>query len=209
MVKNLPTIHETGFDAWVGKFPWWREWLLTSVFLSGEFCEWRSLAGYSPWGRKESDVTEWLTVSHFKNKNPSLYTFILYIYLIIRKIFWMRKKKKLQKASMLLNYIYSLFTYPKTSVAGQCRTRFCGGMISDLASFMWEVKWVRSNIRCYYTSNNFTLCRSNGSYRNRYYWTQITRIPKPAVSCSHSKNVHKLWNITWHKGEHPDLTADQ
>ena len=97
MVKNLPTIHETGFDAWVGKFPWWREWLLTSVFLSGEFCEWRSLAGYSPWGRKESDVTEWLTVSHFKNKNPSLYTFILYIYLIIRKIFWMRKKKNYKK----------------------------------------------------------------------------------------------------------------
>ena len=25
----------------------------------------RSLAGYSPWGRRESDTTEWLTLSHF------------------------------------------------------------------------------------------------------------------------------------------------
>ena len=26
--------------------------------LPGESCGWRSLAGYSPWGRKESDTTE-------------------------------------------------------------------------------------------------------------------------------------------------------
>ena len=35
----------------------------TPVFLPGEFHGQRSLAGYSPWGRKESDTTEWLTVS--------------------------------------------------------------------------------------------------------------------------------------------------
>ena len=36
----------------------------TPVFFHGEFHEQRSLAGYSPWGRKESDTTERLNTSH-------------------------------------------------------------------------------------------------------------------------------------------------
>ena len=32
----------------------------TPVFLPGEFYGQRSLVGYSPWGHKESDMTEWL-----------------------------------------------------------------------------------------------------------------------------------------------------
>ena len=47
-----------GFDSWVGKIAWKREWQPTSVFLSGEFHGQRSLAGYSPWGYKESDRIE-------------------------------------------------------------------------------------------------------------------------------------------------------
>ena len=35
-----------------------RKWLPFSVFLPGEFHGERSLVGYSPWGRKESDTTE-------------------------------------------------------------------------------------------------------------------------------------------------------
>jgi len=45
-------------DPWVGRIPWRREWLPTPVFLPREFHGQRSLAGYSPWGHKESDVTE-------------------------------------------------------------------------------------------------------------------------------------------------------
>ena len=48
---------------WVGKIPWRREWLPTPVFLPGDFHGQRSLAGCSPWGGKELDVTERLTVS--------------------------------------------------------------------------------------------------------------------------------------------------
>ena len=66
MVKNLPAIHETGFDPWVEKFPWWREWLPTSVFLSGEFNGERSLEGYSLWGYKVLDMTEQLTFTFLK-----------------------------------------------------------------------------------------------------------------------------------------------
>ena len=40
------------------KIPWRREWLLTPACLPGESHGQRSLAGYSPGGRKESDMTE-------------------------------------------------------------------------------------------------------------------------------------------------------
>ena len=39
------------------------EWQPTTVLLLGEFHRQRSLAGYSPWGHKESDMTEQLTLS--------------------------------------------------------------------------------------------------------------------------------------------------
>ena len=47
-----------GFNPWVGKIPWRRETLLTPVFWPGEF---HGLC--SPWGRKELDMTEWLSLS--------------------------------------------------------------------------------------------------------------------------------------------------
>ena len=40
------------FNPLVGRIPWRREWLLTPVFLLGEFSGQRSLAGYSPWGHR-------------------------------------------------------------------------------------------------------------------------------------------------------------
>ena len=45
-------------DLWIGKIPRRRKWQLTLVFLPGKFHGQRSLAGYSPWGHKESDTTE-------------------------------------------------------------------------------------------------------------------------------------------------------
>ena len=49
------------FDPWVRKIPWRRKWQPTPVFLPGEFHGQWGLTGYSPWGYKESDTTEWLT----------------------------------------------------------------------------------------------------------------------------------------------------
>ena len=47
-----------GFNPWIGKFPWRRKWQPTPVFLPRKLHGQRSLAGYSPWGCKESDTTE-------------------------------------------------------------------------------------------------------------------------------------------------------
>ena len=47
----------------VGKIPWRRKWQPTPVFLPGESHGQRSLVCYSPWGRKESDMTEWLILT--------------------------------------------------------------------------------------------------------------------------------------------------
>ena len=46
-------------DPWVGKIPWRRKWQHTPLFMPGEFHGQRSLAGYSPWGCKELDTTEY------------------------------------------------------------------------------------------------------------------------------------------------------
>ena len=55
-----------GFDPWVGKIPWRRKWQPTPVFLLGKSQGQRSLMGYSPWGCKESDVTDRLSMHvHF------------------------------------------------------------------------------------------------------------------------------------------------
>ena len=50
----------------VRKIPWRRAWQPTTVFLSGESHGQRSLAGYSPWGQKESDTTEVAEQAHMR-----------------------------------------------------------------------------------------------------------------------------------------------
>ena len=62
MVKNLPAMcRRPGFDPWVRKNPWIKEWQ-HPVFFPGELHGQRSLVGYSPWGCKELDMTEQLTL---------------------------------------------------------------------------------------------------------------------------------------------------
>ena len=49
--------------TWVGKIPWRRAWQPTPVFLPRESHGQRSLVGYSPRGRKESDTTDRLSTA--------------------------------------------------------------------------------------------------------------------------------------------------
>ena len=59
-VNNLPAHvgdRRDRFDPWARKIPWRSAWQPTPVFLPGESHGQRSLAGYSPWGCKEPDVS--------------------------------------------------------------------------------------------------------------------------------------------------------
>ena len=59
MIKHLPTMRgRPRFNPWVGKTLWRRKWQPTPVLLPGKSHGRRSVAGYSPWGLKESDTTE-------------------------------------------------------------------------------------------------------------------------------------------------------
>ena len=67
-VKRLPTMQETQVQPLgredplekTNRWSWRREWPPTPVLLPGKSHGLRSLVGYSPWGRKESDTTEQL-----------------------------------------------------------------------------------------------------------------------------------------------------
>ena len=59
---------EAGFDLLVGKIPWRREWQPLQYSCLENPMDREELAVYSPRCRKESDTTEWLTISlHFLN----------------------------------------------------------------------------------------------------------------------------------------------
>ena len=62
MAFDDPHFHPLSLSEWIRHhwifLSWRRKWQPTAVFLPGESHGGRSLAGYSPWGRRESDMTE-------------------------------------------------------------------------------------------------------------------------------------------------------
>ena len=67
MVKNLPAMWETQLRSLGQEDPLEKGMATHSsilVFLPGEFHGQRKLMGYSPWDRKELDMTEPLTHTH-------------------------------------------------------------------------------------------------------------------------------------------------
>ena len=86
MLKRLPPMQETRVRSLGQEDPWRMKCQSIPVFLPGESHGCRSLVGYSPWGRKESDATE-LQVEihiyvyiHYAEYNLA-YEFIMKIYI--------------------------------------------------------------------------------------------------------------------------------
>ena len=76
LLANAGDVKRCRSDPRVSKIPWRRAWQPTLVFLLGEPHGQRSLIGYiySPWGGKESNTTEQLSITHISkytegNKN--------------------------------------------------------------------------------------------------------------------------------------------
>ena len=59
-----------------GRFPWRTKGQPTPLFLPGKSHGKRSLAGYSPWGHKELDTTERLTLSLFSFFFKQTFTYL-------------------------------------------------------------------------------------------------------------------------------------
>ena len=71
-VKNLFAVQEIWVQFLSREGLWRREWQPISVFLPGKFHGQRNLVGYSPWDRKQLDMTEWLAHTNtqlFSRKN--------------------------------------------------------------------------------------------------------------------------------------------
>ena len=62
-----------GFNPWIRKISWRKKWQPTPVVLPGEFLGERSLAGCSPWGCQELDMTERLSTQSFHITSRFLY----------------------------------------------------------------------------------------------------------------------------------------
>ena len=58
LLANAGGCERHGLDPWVRKIPWRRARQPTPVLLPGESHGQRSLAGCSPWGHRESDMTD-------------------------------------------------------------------------------------------------------------------------------------------------------
>ena len=71
LVKNSPAIWETWVQSLGWEDPWRWERLPTPVFWLREF---HGL--YSPWGHKESDTTEWLSLSLSSSQNCTFFHWI-------------------------------------------------------------------------------------------------------------------------------------
>ena len=75
MVKNLPA--NAGDAGSIRKILWRRKWQPTPVFLPGKSHGQRRLAGHSPWGCKQSDMTWRLNTTTTMMKRPwSLFTLL-------------------------------------------------------------------------------------------------------------------------------------
>ena len=64
---------ETGFNPWIGKIPWRREWLPTQISLPGRFHRQRRLAGYSPGIAKSLTWLSKVHITCLKSQHQNLY----------------------------------------------------------------------------------------------------------------------------------------
>ena len=125
------------FNPQVGKSSWRRKWQPTPVFLPGEFHGQRSLGSYSPWGHKESDTIEWLTLSHhFQDapdrcfaKNTTSCSFLK----------WQTSASLIPKWIPLLCFYGLLWWLRWLRICLQCRRR---GFDPWVGKLPWRGKWL-------------------------------------------------------------------
>ena len=107
-----------GFDPWVKKISGRKEWQSTPVFLPGKSNGQRSLVGYSPWGCKKLDMTEWLTLCN--GLPPCCHCSCVHIYLQVRLEGHRERSLWFEKAKAV---VWPLSTNPTSCLWTKCRCR--------------------------------------------------------------------------------------
>ena len=118
-------------NLWVGRMLWRRAWQPTPIFLPGEFHGQWSLAGYSPWGHKELDTAEWISLTLTQVSGEHDFKYLLYHY----GGMWPR-----QACQTLLFFIFSLLKWE----GGRCEDR----ALLNLSAWETYLKNHSLNSRC-------------------------------------------------------------
>ena len=127
MAQRLKSLQcrRPGFDPGVRRIPWKRKWQPTPVLLPGESHGQRSLVGYSPRSRKESDMTEQLHTLMVKN-----------IYL--EKLFWFSESNRVAN--------WFLCTFISTDNAFLCNIAIPFILIFDSSVFIFCLLYTIINL---------------------------------------------------------------
>ena len=175
-----------GFSPWVRKIPWRREWQPTPVVLPGEIHGQRSLVGYSPWGHKESNMTKWLTLSHFLPIHPSQFpsiqemSYLFTVYTIFPDLRVISAKSP-QSCPTLCNPIDG--SPPGSPIPGSLQARTLEWVaISFSNAWKWKVK-VKSLSRVRLLATPWTAAyQASPSMRfsRQEYWSGVP-LPSPRV----------------------------
>ena len=102
-----------GFNPWFGKISWRRKWQSTPVLLWRKSHGQRSLVGYSPWGRKESDTTERLHFGSFLTISTVHRLKILFLSFLFS---WNRYWSQRRTLNMTIYYTCLSYCLPSASV---------------------------------------------------------------------------------------------
>ena len=111
------------FDPWVKKIPWRRKCQPTPVFLPGKSHGQRSLAGYSPWGCKESDSTE--------HTCPPTHIHSLLVILVSYS--YLTKYHKLSALNLLSHIFFSLWVQKSKFWQDCTSSENCRGIFSHFS----------------------------------------------------------------------------
>ena len=112
-----------GFDSRVWKIHWGRKWQPAPVFLPGKFHGQRSLAGYSPWGCKESDSTE----------HTCPHTHIHSLLVILVSYSYLTKYHKLSALNLLSHIFFSLWVQKSKFWQDCTSSENCRGIFSHFS----------------------------------------------------------------------------
>ena len=133
MVKNLSrNAGDLGSIPGSGKIPWRREWQPIPVYSPGKSHEQRSLVDYNPWGHKQSDTIEQLSlfICLYFDSTIKLYHCMYALKFCINSIIW----HGLPKRCSGIEYAY------------QCSRHKRWGFSPWVRKISWSRKWQPTQI---------------------------------------------------------------